>query len=138
MQKRKFILGKNLVMKEAKKFLESINPSLKDEDIDNINTFGGQFLLLCISRALDYKANRIHAVCEGFEGNPVHFHNTMEGAYKHLRKMHIDEYEQWDILRRKHGKRGSFIGSNNWQLTYDVPFKHEPYPYHIIKIELGD
>ena len=39
-------------MKEALKFLESINPSLKNEDVKNINTFSGEFLLYCIDKAL--------------------------------------------------------------------------------------
>ena len=38
--------------KEAIEFLCEINPSFKNMDINNKNTFGGEFLLYCIDKAL--------------------------------------------------------------------------------------
>ena len=38
--------------KEAIEFLYKINPSFKNMDINNTNTFGGEFLLYCIDKAL--------------------------------------------------------------------------------------
>lgn len=39
--------------KESIEFLGKINPSFKNMDIDNTNTFGGKFLLYCIDKALN-------------------------------------------------------------------------------------
>jgi hypothetical protein len=39
--------------KEAIEFLGKINPSFKNMDINNTNTFGGEFLLYCIDKALN-------------------------------------------------------------------------------------
>tara|TARA_R100001530_G_C4234497_1_gene133575 strand:+ start:61 stop:267 length:207 start_codon:yes stop_codon:yes gene_type:complete len=39
--------------KEAEDFLCEMNPSLKNVDIKNTNTFGGEFLLHCIDKALN-------------------------------------------------------------------------------------
>ena len=40
-------------MREAIEFLEKINPSFKNQDITKINTFGGEFLIYCVQKALD-------------------------------------------------------------------------------------
>lgn len=42
-------------MEKAQIFLESIDPSLKNEDVKSMNTFGGKFLLYCIDKALKQK-----------------------------------------------------------------------------------
>ncbi len=41
----------------AKNFIEQIHPSMKSEDIKSIDTFGGEFLLHCVDKALS-KTNR--------------------------------------------------------------------------------
>ena len=37
----------------AIEFLEEINPPFKNQDITKINTFGGEFLIYCVQKALD-------------------------------------------------------------------------------------
>lgn len=54
-------------MREAIEFLEEINPSFKNQDITKINTFGGEFLIYCVQKALEKSNNLEKADMTVFE-----------------------------------------------------------------------